>query len=560
MGTARQAGMASRGSAVLFCVLLAVAGSLGELEDVSGAEDVLRNMPEVGVAAEDDLGEGKIEASSTSALFNKAWFRIPYFVLNHMSTSTKGLEEEKCRELCESKPVCKSFSWNQVTKECLTSLDSIHFDPAFDFFAKTNTKTGAPFTYYEFLGVKYQSPKTTEKLKGVSKEDCRSKCDAKPKSCMSFSYNKKAKLCYLSGSELHYDSNWVYYERDVSSNTAKERNAKIAFKKGKPGNAAAAKELEKAKDQKDKADAKLATKKEKLAQAKQEVKKAEQVDAKAKVKEAAAQAASGKKGSTKGAKEAANAAKDVAKADAKKAKKTAKAAGAAAKAAKQTAKVADAMAKAKKDATVAKKAANKAKKDVDASKAKKDAAAATKAAGKAIKAATKAAEDMKKADPKTKKALKTVAKAAEKAAEKAAAAAAAAKVKSALEQAQQHEKHKKGKAAKAKAKADELKVLADVARNGALKDPKSVILKEASSKAAAKFKLAERQSRAAAAKSKESTKKKKEEEVRVAAKKAKVKEVASKAAKEQATKKVASRKESVKKLRVKRRKATTRKK
>ena len=54
---------------------------------------------------------------------------------------------------------------------------------------------------------------------------------------MSFSYRARDKTCYLSGEGLHYDADWVYYERDVASipkdwkrGSSKELAAKKAFK------------------------------------------------------------------------------------------------------------------------------------------------------------------------------------------------------------------------------------------------------------------------------------------------------------------------------------------
>merc|ERR1711988_206095 len=249
------------------------------------SEEVAQGLYDDSVAVKSDVGEGKTANSATSALFPKKWYRIPYFVLEHLSQSAGVQEEEQCRQECESKPKCASFSWNQKTKECKWSLDAIHFDSNYDFFAKTNIKTGAPFTYYEFLGVKYQEAQSTQELRGVDKHACRMKCDADTTKCMSFSYNAKEQLCLLSGSGLHYDSNWAYYEKDQASlpkewkrGASKEKAAKHAFRSNgaQPSDsataAAAAQAVEKAKEKKANADAKLATDEEKLASAKESLK------------------------------------------------------------------------------------------------------------------------------------------------------------------------------------------------------------------------------------------------------------------------------------------------
>merc|ERR1711959_129659 len=148
--------------------------------------------------------------------------------------------QDNCKMICEKKPECRSFSFKQSTGQCMWSMDSIHFDPEFDFFAKTNPQAGAPFTYYEFLGVKYQEPSTTKTMTDLESEECRAECDKEPTKCMSFSYRARDKTCYISGEGLHYDAKWVYFEKDVATipkdykrGASKEVAAKNAFK-GQP--------------------------------------------------------------------------------------------------------------------------------------------------------------------------------------------------------------------------------------------------------------------------------------------------------------------------------------
>merc|ERR1712072_1539108 len=237
------------------------------------------------------LGEGKVKDSSSSALFKASYYRIPYFVLTHLATKAGKIGEEACKRSCDEKAYCKAFSWNKKTKECLWSLDSIDYDPEFDFFAKTNVKSGAPFTYYEFLGVKYQEPKA-QKYANIGKQDCRSKCDKQAETCMSFSFRARDRTCFISGEGLHYDSAWDYYEKDVASvpaewkkGSTKEIAKKQSFggkkftamskKTGKEAEKEVGKAtLKKATKKKKKADAKVAKLKDKLAKALEKLKNA----------------------------------------------------------------------------------------------------------------------------------------------------------------------------------------------------------------------------------------------------------------------------------------------
>ena len=54
---------------------------------------------------------------------------------------------EECKCCAFAGPQCKSFSWNTNTKACIWSLEAIHFDSEFDFFAKTNAQSGMTKLY-----------------------------------------------------------------------------------------------------------------------------------------------------------------------------------------------------------------------------------------------------------------------------------------------------------------------------------------------------------------------------------------------------------------------------
>merc|ERR1711871_959585 len=288
MGISVDCSMAAvRCHAVLFCILVVLAGSVEEEESTNLNDGILDGS--ASAIGAPDLGEGKVKDSSSSGAFQKTWYQIPYFVLTHMSHDGGKVAEEACKQTCESKPMCRSFSWKESTSECIWSLDAIHFDPEFDFFAKTDPSTGAPFTYYEFLGVKYQESDSkgfSKQYKDLNIHQCRAKCDKEPAKCMSFSYRARGKFCQLSGEGLHYDSDWVYYERDVASiprdwkmGSTKEKSAKMKFKGQAPISAAdkqeEGKEMLKTADKEEAtADAKVESLKAKLADAEESARSA----------------------------------------------------------------------------------------------------------------------------------------------------------------------------------------------------------------------------------------------------------------------------------------------
>merc|ERR1711871_690232 len=439
--------MSVRLAAAVLCVVV-MAAAIQDEEGSALTDGILGDD----VIPKGDLGEGKIEDSSSSALDKKTWYRIPYFVLTHMSENAGTTSEEACKEACEQKPECRSFSWNEDTRQCLYSLESIHFDPEFDFFAKTNPDTGAPFTYYEFLGVKYQEPGQSEQFEDMTSHECRAKCDAQPKKCMSFSYRARDKVCFTSGEGLHYDAKWTYYERDVATipkdwkrGSTKEVTAKKQFK-GEPVEMSKGDKKEQGKEAVQKADEEKAAAEAKsdmetasssadkevakleVAKTEKELAAAEKVQSAAKVKADTAKSAAGS--SVSDTEEETEEADAKAKEESKEAKETAEEAKTAAEDAESTAKATDSLEKAKEDASEAQAAASKAENDAKVSDADSDAKKAKDAAANAVEAASDAAKNANDATPATKKQVTAVAAAAEKAAEAAAGAAAAAEVKS----------------------------------------------------------------------------------------------------------------------------------
>merc|ERR1711988_991139 len=221
-------------------VVVAMAMTAAHPEEAYGLRDEFTGgtqSPELAESLEDTSYEGATMKSGMSVSNPESYFRIPNFVYQHLAQEVKDRTAEQCAMICGAKPECRSFSWGADNK-CLWSPESIVYNSAYDFFAKTNAASGAPYNYYEFIGVMYHEP-SAKASKDVTEEQCKAQCDAS-ESCMSFSYSAADKKCFISGKGVHYNSEFTYYEKP-------QEKISPEFKRGKPkevrAKAAAAKNM-----------------------------------------------------------------------------------------------------------------------------------------------------------------------------------------------------------------------------------------------------------------------------------------------------------------------------
>merc|ERR1711935_289316 len=107
-----------------------------------------------------------------------------------------------------SEETCRSYSYNSQGSLCVWSIETIRYRLGWEFWTKVHALDA--FGKLRHYG-KYQEPGYA-KYKQVSVKNCQKHCN-KDKKCKAFSYQPKKMRCYLADSGIHYDPNFVYFER-----------------------------------------------------------------------------------------------------------------------------------------------------------------------------------------------------------------------------------------------------------------------------------------------------------------------------------------------------------
>jgi hypothetical protein len=184
-----------------------VALALSELEAVHEVE-VIR----------DDLGEAPSEAANS--FYNK----VPGFSLTAGGSTHEVSSEQECQAKCSPDTSCKSFSWREEDKQCITSTESLSYDPEFELYVRAkNSDSGQKFRFFQ--GMVYRAD-GWDPILGKSLQECETACDATCQGteckCHTFSYTMpdddldKAQ-CLLSGKAISYSPGFTYFEKKSSA-------------------------------------------------------------------------------------------------------------------------------------------------------------------------------------------------------------------------------------------------------------------------------------------------------------------------------------------------------
>merc|ERR1711975_144402 len=159
--------------------------------------------------------------------------KIPGFSLTNGATEHDGkTSREECRGVCSADPECKSYSWRESDKTCVTSKNKVEYDSQYTLYVKAKL-SGTQGKFRSFPGLVYRTTNYLEcnsddcdkdkkcacdKQKGEcdSAKQCECQCSILA-SCESFSYRKvtadKASQCLLSGKSISYSEGFNYYEK-----------------------------------------------------------------------------------------------------------------------------------------------------------------------------------------------------------------------------------------------------------------------------------------------------------------------------------------------------------
>merc|ERR1711990_1374882 len=168
--------------------------------------------------------------------------RIPFFQFTAASKTAVGIKNRKeCQMVCDKQIKCKSFSYSRQKKDCLWSVDAVHYDPHDTFGVKASLATpGEPLAKWRrFPGVKFLTASSKQK-NNVLRADCENTC-AKDAGCKSYSWkvirgetNGKG-WCTWGATGVSYKKSYNYYEKVVMGEMAmkqqeKQRTAKLKSK------------------------------------------------------------------------------------------------------------------------------------------------------------------------------------------------------------------------------------------------------------------------------------------------------------------------------------------
>jgi hypothetical protein len=157
----------------------------------------------------DDVGETPSERESE--FYNK----IPGFSMTAGGTKHELGSEEECEGTCTPDVKCKSYSWRQSDKICITSTEHLTYDDSFTLYVKAQN-SNTPNKYRKFEGL-VEFPSGWAAIKGVKDTACQAKCTASD-ACLAFSYSiedddLENSKCFLTRKSISYSPGFDYYEK-----------------------------------------------------------------------------------------------------------------------------------------------------------------------------------------------------------------------------------------------------------------------------------------------------------------------------------------------------------
>jgi len=171
-----------------------------------------------------ELAEGVQDSKISVAVRGKSKLRpaetkyvqIPNFVLRHMGEEQKVRNQMACERICSSQKSCLSFSFRAKDRLCVWSIEALHYRYDWVFYTKVHElnafgkwKHGGK--YRSFPGIMYQEP-GYKRFKGKTVAQCQKLC-TKDEKCKAFSYHEGGERCYMADSGIHYDPQFMYFEK-----------------------------------------------------------------------------------------------------------------------------------------------------------------------------------------------------------------------------------------------------------------------------------------------------------------------------------------------------------
>merc|ERR1711937_677062 len=169
-----------------------------------------------------NLGEGVQDKDDAKK--EVSYNKTPSMQFTVAAHEIKSIGLRRCRERCDMKKGCLSFSYNTPKRVCSWSTETIGFDPEWTYYQKTSSGG-----YASIASVRYFTEKGMS-TKSASLDQCKKSC-AKGK-CNGLSFSEKLKKCSLfrgSGAGFRMDRDWSFYQKPNGhlANFSKKLTAKV---------------------------------------------------------------------------------------------------------------------------------------------------------------------------------------------------------------------------------------------------------------------------------------------------------------------------------------------
>merc|ERR1711990_1275 len=224
---------------VLLCSLALCSGdgdgSMGAAVALAGNEPGVVDLPGVNTTlpekGSDPVAE-PVEEDEEPKEKDK-FSKIPFFVFKaDAEVQLNCNSAQECVDRCGGMATCKSASWSERKRDCMTSKKALSFNGDFTFFSRRVYSEEKAFgdnrmgNYRRFAGLMYESQEFT-RYEEKSEEECKKYCDTAVdghnRRCNGFSYNENKQICLLSPYGLNYEKDYDYYEKNPEPKIVEEK-------------------------------------------------------------------------------------------------------------------------------------------------------------------------------------------------------------------------------------------------------------------------------------------------------------------------------------------------
>jgi len=219
----------SSGTSKLQMELEGMVDSAGNPVFMANASDVDVAAPPPVMSADDisAMSGNPADPDATAAAVNTftgppKYNQIPYLALKGQAKEHKGVTLSACQRLCDDETDhCRSFSYIADKKSCYVSAENLQYDLEFAFMVKHQPEQGGEPVFRDLGAMKFSAAtmETSTAAPGLPKKKCQDDCATDVK-CFSLAYRARDQLCIMSSTQMEYNSESTYYEKQGAAAAA----------------------------------------------------------------------------------------------------------------------------------------------------------------------------------------------------------------------------------------------------------------------------------------------------------------------------------------------------